>query len=112
MSYAEHSSLFKSTTGDPLGDLTEADEKTFIGDLGTDIGAPFELYIKHTGAVGSTGILKYTDGEGAPVANNRISTAESREIGNNIHRILKYYLSSDYNVIHISHVRLNVVFKE
>ena len=82
-----------------------------MSDLGTDLGAPFELYIKHTGSIGTTGILKYTDGVTGTTVNNRISVDESREIGNNVHRILKYYLGTNYSVSEISQLRLNVVFR-
>lgn len=110
MSYTELTALFKLTTT-PLSATDEAEEKTFMANLGTDLGAPFELYIKQTGSIGTSGILNYTDGVTGTSVNNRISADESREIGNNIHRILKYYLGSNYVVDDISQVRLNVAFK-
>lgn len=110
-SYTEHTSRFTATTTPPISATNEAQEKTFLSDLGTDLGAPFELYIKHTGNVGTTGVLKYADGVTGTSANNQISADESNEIGNNVHRILKYYLGTNYVVNEISQVRLNVVFK-
>ena len=111
MSFKEHSSLFTFITAAPPSGSDEATEKAFLSDLNTDIGAPFELYIRHTGNVGTTGILKYTDGTTGASANDKISDKESAQIGNNIHRILKYYLGSNYAVNDILQVRLNVVFK-
>ena len=111
MPYTEHSSLFTLTTTPPISATDEAEEKTFMANLGTDLGAPFELYIKHMGNIGTTGVLKYTDGDPATTVNNTISADESQEIGNNVHRILKYYLGTNYSVSEISQVRLNVVFK-
>lgn len=111
MTYTEHSSLFTVTTTPPISATDETQERTFMADLGTDLGAPFELYIKHTSSVGSTGILKYTDGNAGAPADGQISADESKEIGNNVHRILKYYLGANYVVNNISQVRLNVVFR-
>lgn len=110
MSYTEHSSLFKHTTANPAIAADEATERTLMSDLGEDLGAPFELYIKNSGNVGSSGILKYTETPGA-TANITISDDETKEIGNNVHRILKYYLGSQYVVSDISQVRLNVFFR-
>lgn len=112
MPFTEHTSLLTSTTYDAVASgTTEANERLLLADLGTDIGAPFTLYIKHTGNVGTTGNLKYTDGTPDTAQNSTISADESKEIGNNIHRILKYYLGANYSVNQISQVRLNVVFR-
>lgn len=111
MPYKENSSCFSLTTTPPISASSETQERTFMTDLGTDLGAPFELYIKETGDIGTSGVLKYTDGLPGTTVNNRISADESNEIGNNVHRILKYYLGTQYVVSNISQVRLNVVFR-
>lgn len=111
MSYTEHSSVFTLVTTAPISVSNETQERGLMSDLGTDLGAPFELNIKHMGNVGNTGILKYADGVTGTTVNNKISADESREIGNNVHRILKYYLGTNYVVNDISQVRLNVVFR-
>lgn len=108
MSFSELASLLTAKT---TSVANEATEKALMSDLGTDIGAPFQLYIKNSGNLSDTGVLKYTDGTAGTAANNKISADESQEIANNVHRILKYYLGSSYILSNISQVRLNVVFK-
>jgi hypothetical protein len=108
MSFSEHASLLTAKT---TSVANEATERVLMTDLGTDIGAPFQLYIKNSGNLSNTGVLKYTDGTAGTVENATISADESQEIANNVHRILKYYLGSGYILSNISQVRLNVVFK-
>ena len=110
MSFTELSSLLTHTTAAPVNQATEAAEKALMTDLGTDIGAPFQLYIKSNGNIGGTGTMHLTSGVDMNVS-NKISADEAREIGNNVHRILKHYLGTNYVVNHISQVKLNVVLK-
>ena len=110
MTFTAHSSTFKTTTAAPISVSSETEEKAFVADLAAAaFGAPFELNITHIGNVGTSGVLRYTTWPGTPAT--AISVAESREIGNNIHRILKYYLGSNYVVNDISQVKLDVLFR-
>ena len=106
MSFSEHTSLLTANT---TSVANEATEKVLMSDLGTDIGAPFQLYIKNSGDLSDNGVLKYTDGTAG--TEKTLSVDECQEIANNVHRILKYYLGSNYILSNISQVRLNVFFK-
>lgn len=111
MSYREHTSLYTTTTTS-MSANSEATEKGYMTDLSTDVGAPFELYIKQKGNVGYSTAKYTTPASDGALADNKISPIEATSMANNIHRILKYYLATNYVVDKISEVRLNVVFKE
>ena len=82
--------------------------------LGSDIGAPWEIHIKSdardSGSAWGTstyGALGNTSTEPVPTINQ----ADAEALGNDIHRVLKYYLQDRYKVSNIESVRLNIVLK-
>tara|TARA_B100001758_G_scaffold53652_1_gene44036 strand:+ start:11441 stop:11770 length:330 start_codon:yes stop_codon:yes gene_type:complete len=78
--------------------------------LGSDTGAHWEIYIKSTtrDSASDWGTSTYSIPYSAGGAINFLKV---ESMGNDIHRVLKYYLQDRYKVSNIESVRLNIVLK-
>jgi len=102
-----------------LRGVTDADADTAppqVSQLGNDVGAPWEIYIKSVSSDSSQwGNATYSSPTDAGATGNfqagQINIDEAAKIGNAIHRILKHYLESNYQVNNIEAVRLNISLK-
>ena len=76
--------------------------------LGSDIGAPWEIYIKSTtrNSGSAWGTSTYSAGVNAPFTYHM-----TEALANDIHRVLKYYLQTRYKVSNIESVKLNILLK-
>jgi len=78
--------------------------------LGSDTGAPWEVHIKSVArdSASDWGTSTYS----LPYSwANAINFIKVESMGNDIHRVLKYYLQDRYKVSNIESARLNIVLK-
>ena len=86
-------------------------------DLGDTTGAPWEIYIKSTMRDSGLdwGTSTYSDPGGNLNGGNEgegsINEVQAQILGNDIHRLLKYYLGVQYIVSNIESVKLNIALK-
>ena len=113
VTYSENTQTMRGRT---ISEATTMPTGVFIGEenLLDDIGAPWEIHIKSdardSGSAWGTstyGALGNTSTEPVPTINQ----ADAEALGNDIHRVLKYYLQTRYKVSNIEDVRLNIALK-
>ncbi len=113
VTYSENTQTMRGRT---ISEATTMPTGVFIGEenLLDKIGAPWEIHIKSdardSGSAWGTstyGALGNTSTEPVPTINQ----ADAEALGNDIHRVLKYYLQHRYIVSNIEDVRLNIALK-
>ena len=114
VTYSENTQTMRGLTISETNTYAAGD--VFLGkeDLLEDIGAPWEIHIKSVARDSGSAWGTSTYGSGGNTASGvpTISQADAEALGNDIHRVLKYYLQTNrYIVSNIEAVRLNIALK-
>ena len=107
INYSENTQILRGlTTEDNANNL--APGWTTLDD---QLGAPWEISIKSFVPNDSNwGEATYTNTGNSDISGS-INSSRAKEIGGSIHRMLKYYLGTNYKVNDIQAVKLNVSIK-